>query len=253
MQSNILFFIVILMSSICHGTQCVDWFIENKVFPSDKNCINKCVILPADMATFMCNLQCEKYCDQKCEIAPYWKKKIKDGRPVNWDIKSEKSKAWSDEEKEKIAQILNFLPERFKSLPLNGIYRMEKSAQIVNPGTASDSSIVLYDLAFSNPPFVLENVIVHELAHLLSTNIGRKSFEDYRRVLGWNDKIDFKRTGPFINSKAKDSPEEDFANNIENFLLNKEVLKDKVPIAYGWIIKNFSKDFTMKDKCKNEK
>lgn len=244
--------IIIFFSFYCRADQCIDWFKENKVFPNNKYCLNECVVLPADMATYMCNLQCEKYCSLKCED-PYWRKKVKAGRPSGWSIKSEKSKPWTKEEKDKLENILSSLPDDFRSLPLDGIYRMEKSVQIVNPGTTINDSIVLYDSAFSDPPFSLENVIVHELAHVLFMNMGQSRVKDYRMALGWYGKESKVRVGPFINSKAKDNIDEDFANNIESFLLNEELLKNKVPIAYEWISKKFSKKFKMKDKCKNDK
>lgn len=248
-----LFFVNFFIVLFCHADQCVDWFKENKIFPTDKNCLNECVILPADMATFMCNLKCEKYCNKKCEIDSFWKKKIKDGRPTDWNMKSEKSKSWTKEEKEQLEQLLSTLPEQFKSLPLDGIYKMEKSVQIVNPGTMQDNAVVLYDAAFSDSPFNLENVIVHELAHVLYASMSKIDYKEYEKVMGWDDKLASVRSGPFINSKAKDNPDEDFANNVENFLLNNEKLKNKVPTAYNWIVKKFSKDFKMKDKCKNDK
>lgn len=50
---------VILITVNSYADDCIEWFKENKVFPSDKSCLSKCVTLQADMATFMCNLKCD--------------------------------------------------------------------------------------------------------------------------------------------------------------------------------------------------
>ncbi|MFN3455333.1 MAG: hypothetical protein ACK41T_10275 [Pseudobdellovibrio sp.] len=129
------------------------------------------------MATFSCNLRCEKYCSSKCKIDPYWESKIKDGRPKLWDLSSEKTKEWSTSEREALEKILTRLPDDFKKISLDGIYRMGKSVQIVNPGTTYEASITLYDYAFQDPPFTLERVIVHELAHVIFNKLTKRYFK----------------------------------------------------------------------------
>jgi len=130
---------------------------------------------------------------------------------------------------------------------------MDKSVQIVNPGTTQDNSIVLYDYAFRDPPFSLERVVVHELAHILYLNMNDDDENDYHKDMGWKKKNGSVRKGPFINSKAKDNPQEDFANNIESFLFESDTLKSSVPLAHKWISKKFSKNFKLEEKCQNEK
>jgi hypothetical protein len=251
------YFILLLLfstASISNAVDCNDWFKQNKVFPSDKNCVNTCVTLMADMDTYMCNLQCDKYCKLTCKNDPQWKTKIKEQRPINWNYKSELTKSWSKDEVEQLLKIFNILPDVFKLIHFDGIYRMEKSIQIVNPGTAQDSIIVLYDFAFSDPPFSLDHVLIHELAHVLFNDLAKSKRQSYNLAMGWKEKDgDIYRSGPFINSKAKDNPSEDFANNVEFLLLEPDLLKSKVPAAYDWLIKNYSQNFKLKERCKNEK
>lgn len=236
------------------ATDCIEWFKENKVFPSDKSCLSKCVTLQADMATFMCNLQCEDYCSKKCKTDPYWKNKIKNGRPKNWELSSEKSKDWTKEEIEKLEQILSQLPEQFKSLPLDGIYKMEKSIGIVNPGTTQENSVVLYEHGLANPLFNFDNVIIHELAHVIYNNMNDSEIKDYDKTMGWKElKGIMTRNGEFVKPRAADNPSEDFSYNIEFFLLDQSYLNDKIPTVVKWISKKFSKNFKLKEKCPNEK
>src|SRR5258708_4497900 len=41
-----------------------------------------------------------------------WKNKLSDGRPKNWHPKIEKSQRWTPEEKERVLEALDFLPEK---------------------------------------------------------------------------------------------------------------------------------------------
>lgn len=234
--------------------ECVTLFKKNKIIPKTKECLSKCETVRVDMGTFTCSLQCEEFCNSKCKTDSYWKKKIKEGRPSAWDFKSEATTAWAEKEKTKLEESLNQLPETFKSLPLDGIYRMKRSAQIINPGTTHNSSITIYDSAFNNPAFSIDHVIFHELAHVLYSNMAKSDRRNYESTLGWVKKdLTDQRDGSFIVAAAKDSPEEDFANNIEAFLLDPNLLKNKVPTAYDWISKKYSKNFKLKEGCNNEK
>lgn len=65
---------------------------------------------------------------------------------------------------------------------------MGKSVQIVNPGTTYEASITLYDYAFQDPPFTLERVIVHELAHVIFNKLTKKDILSFRSSLGWKQR-----------------------------------------------------------------
>lgn len=227
---------------------CVAWFKQNNISPNNKNCLDECVVLPADMATYMCSIQCEH--------DSFWKNKILDGRPKSWEPPTEKSSAWTDEEKEKLQNLLDQLPEVFKKISFNGFYRMQRSSSIGNPGSTSESGleIVIYNSAFERPEVSIDRVVTHELAHVIFLNFQKNERDNYKNELGWSKFTTGQiRPGTFINSGAKDSPDEDFANNIEYFLFQPEDLKTIVPKAYNWILSKFSKKFKLKEGCLNEK
>jgi hypothetical protein len=54
-----------------------------------------------------------------------------------------------------------------------------------------------------------------------------------------------------VSSRAKENSDEDFAENFAYFLSNQEVLSSTVPLAYKWILNKFSKDFKLKEECRN--
>jgi hypothetical protein len=250
--NNLIKFIILFFHSYSFAGVCTDWFKESKIKSADKACLSMCNIYPVDMGTFTCHNECEFFCKKiKCKENLYWKSKMKKGRPHNWDISSEKTKDWLDSEKEDLNKTLQMLPDDFAKVSFDGFYRMEKSAFIVNPGTTSQNkSIALYNNAFQHPLFKLDRVVVHELAHVVHLNFSKNKIESYRNQMGWkNDRGHYFRSGPFLSSDAKESPEEDFAVNIEFFLFENEKIKKQLPKAYSWISKNFSKEFSFKEVC----
>lgn len=131
---------------------------------------------------------------------------------------------------------------------------MEKSIGIVNPGTTQENSIVLYEHGLANPAFPFDNVVIHELAHVVYNNMNDNEVKDYDKIMGWKElKGIMTRGGEFVKPRAADNPAEDFSYNIEFFLLDQSYLNDKIPTAAKWISKKFSKNFKLKEKCQNEK
>ncbi len=251
-SKNIIILVIYFFHSFGFASVCKDWFQESKIKSSDKLCVSKCNTYPVDMSTFICHNECEIYCkNKKCNENSFWKNKIKIGRPKNWEPSLEKTKEWLDSEKKELDKILQMLPDKFSKLNFDGFYRMEKSAFYVNPGATSQSkSIVLYNNAFGHPAFKLDRVVVHELAHVIYLNFSKKEIESYQNQMQWkNDRGVFYRQGPFLSSDAKESPEEDFAVNIEHFLFENEKIKKQLPKAYSWIDKNFSKNFNFNEVC----
>jgi len=251
------FGIILLSNSALAVDDCQTWFKDSGIPPQSKDCILKCDILPKDMSTFTCASQCDKFCKSKtCETDSYWKNKIKDGRPSKWNLPSEVSIQWTLEEKKKLLELLSRLPDQLKSIPFIGIYRMKKSVSITNPGTTSmiGDTIVLYDRAFDNPFLSTSRVVVHELAHIVYLNYTKDVRDNYEFAMQWksgpNGKI---RPGSFINSQAKENPDEDFANNFDYFLFEPEKLKAEIPKAYNWMQKKFSDKFNLKEECQNDK
>ncbi len=253
------FLIIIFSTCVFAEDACLDWFNEAKLKSSDKSCLSKCVIEEIDMSTFLCHNECEKLCrpkqTEKCETDQFWKNKIKSGRPKNWNNDFEQTTNWTKSESEKILEILNLLPDELKKIDFEGIYRMKKSSQIINPGsTASDGkTIVLFDRAFENPNWTAEEVLLHELGHVYYLlNLNAKEVLKFQNDLGWNyNKVtnEFSRQGSFVSSRAKESPEEDFAENFTFVLLNKKTLIKKDSIVGKWLLKKLGNDFKLKSGC----
>ncbi len=247
---------LIFIPYLCFADTCFDWFKESKISKNDKACVSKCTILRMDMNTFSCSLDCEKFCNTKCDPDSYWKSKIKDGRPEKWEPSTEKSTSWTNEEKEKLLAVLAQLPDVFKKIAFRGFYRMQRSSAMGNPGSIAESGqeIVIYNIAFDGPGLSLDRIVAHELSHALFLNFSKSEIKEYEMSLGWN--VVFKgqaRSGPFISSGSRDNVDEDFANNIEYYLYSPEELKSKVPKAYSLILNKYSKNFKLKEACIYEK
>ena len=62
----------------------------------------------------------------------------------------------------------------------------------------------------------------------------------FDRMKGW-----IQRKDGYVEEDGKISPDEDFANNVEYFLLESEKLKMITPHAYTWISKHFGANFKL--------
>ena len=249
--------VIVLFPSFCLGDDvCQSWFNASKIPPDSSGCELKCETLIKDMSTFDCANRCEEFCKgKKCGSDSYWADKIKNGRPKDWDLTSEVSSNWTESEKAILMIVLNQLPDHLKAIPFEGFFRMKKSMILGNPGTTHNKSIAIYDRAFNNPYLSTSRIVAHELAHVLYLSLNEKERKNYEDSLGWKeDKLSGSaRSGAFINSGAKDSPDEDFANNLDFFLFEPDKLKATVPSAYNWFKSKFPKDFKIKEDCQNEK
>ncbi len=249
MKLNIFIFITILSFS-AFSDNCVDWFNSSGIAVLDKECISKCNVYPKDMGTFSCSNECDKFCtSQKCKIDPFFKDKIKLGRPNKWGNDSEKTVDWSVPEKEQVEKTLNRLPDELKKLSLDGVYRMKKSSDIVNPGSTSEDgqAIVLYDRAFGHPNWTTDDVLLHELGHMVYAGYTKAEQDKYKSDLGW--KNDQSRTDGFVSSRAKDDPIEDFAENFKYLLLYPDDLKRINDNAFKWFKKKYKKQLVLKKEC----
>lgn len=90
------------------------------------------------------------------------------------------------------------------------------------------------------------------VSYLYLNNAERLSFKDQ---MGWKQSLsgDSSRKGDFVSSRAKDSPEEDFAESFLFFLKDPNFLKSKNIQAYEWLIKKYSVNFKYKKDCDNGK
>lgn len=182
---------------------------------------------------------------------------MKSGRPSEWKTINEKSSNWSKEEENLFLGVLSRLPDEIKKIPFDGFYPMQKSNTVTNPASTSESGkvIVIYDRTFKNPFWTAEDVILHELGHVIFLNMSKKEQRSYKNKLGWKNVSgrDMARDDGFVSSRAKDSPHEDFAENFSFFLKDSALLKSKAPTAYEWLIKRYKIDFKLKKGCPHEK
>lgn len=183
-----------------------------------------------------------------------WNVRLKSGLPPKWENKKEKSKPWSDDEKEKVLEALDELPPQLLLNTIQGIYRLAKSTDAeLNPGASHNTEIVLYDTAFKKGNN-LTRVIAHEFAHrLYRQEYDTGKWKDYAFVAQWK---------PFKNPKSHTaallpgrldwveedgvlSVDEDFSNNIEYFLFNPKVLREKNQKIYDWIKNKYGDKFIL--------
>lgn len=138
---------------------CVTWFSGSRLKPNTKECFPSCLVMKDDLATFFCHESCEELCRKSCPDLKYWSDKIKEGRPTDWPIPGEKTVPWNKSDRAVLKSALNRLPRALQPQNFVGIFRMQKSVQIINPATAHDGAISLYDRAF-NGMFPLPNVAI---------------------------------------------------------------------------------------------
>lgn len=253
---------LILISSIVLAkvdTECLRWFQDSKINPYDVGCVLKCSALATNLDSFQCPNSCSELCKKqdKCYFDTFWKQKIKNSRPMKWDFNTEKTAAWAQVESDQVVKVLSGLPEELKRFSFDGFYRMQKSVAIINPATTSlrGDVIVIYDRAFNNPFWALEEVVLHEMGHVAFLNLNEAERRSFKNQMGWKQSLsgDSFRKGEFVSSRAKDSPEEDFSESFIFFLKDSESLKAKNSKAYEWFIKKYSVNFKYKKDCENEK
>ncbi len=173
--------------------------------------------------------------------------------PKRWPHHKEKQKIWTDEEKERVLEALGELPEALLGKYPIDIYRMEKSATSDgNPSTSADGIIVLYDSAFDQSHNLAE-VLAHKLAHENYRHLSPEDIKSYAEENGWNNPKDIggsdiwipTRTN-YVEPDGRDSPWEDYANNVEYILFHPEKLRAKTPSAYDRIKHHFGDNFKIR-------
>jgi len=176
-----------------------------------------------------------------------WNHRLKAGTPPKWEFKSEKSKAWTEDEKEKVLEALSTLPPLLVNEIVSGIYRLKNSDQLPeNPAANFQNQIALYDKAFESKQIVAR-VLGHEFSHIYFQNLELGERVKYAKAAEWkatlwnglrDKELTLNRRG-IVEEDSQNNPEEDFANNIDCFLFNPKALKEKSPQVYDWISKKF--------------
>ncbi len=203
--------------------------------------------------TFVSASNVTAHCQNNPSGYEFWQPKIVPGRPEGWPHSTEVTKNWTEEEKERVLEALADLPDALKLQTLRSIFRMSKSvSKSDNPSTSAQGVVVLYDDAFSKK-YKLAQVLAHELAHQIYRDLSKGEKQDYRTVTNWFGYEDengrgkrAQRDSGYIADDGKESPEEDFANNVEYSLFGPKKLQKVTPHAYRWIHEHFGDKFKLK-------
>lgn len=185
----------------------------------------------------------------------FWRDRIKDGKPPSWPLLSEKQSHWTAEEIEQTLNALSQLPDSLFLTSVQGIYRMAKSQTPQNPASSAPGIIVLYDGGFGSKRN-LSRILSHELAHEYFRNLSKEDLDSYMMAMNWYSSSNENQgqlwisrgKTKFIEEDGMLSPTEDFANNLEYYLFQNDVLKRITPNAENWLNKHFGPTFKLKEK-----
>jgi hypothetical protein len=203
--------------------------------------------------TFVNSTNVTAHCQSNPPGYDKWKALLKNGHPPIWPFNNEHIKDWTDEEIERMIESMNDIPPELWSSFVAGIYRMDRSHLGSNPATSGqDGTIVFYDSAFDKS-YNLTEVLSHELAHINYLHLSPDDATTYHDMNGWihlddkNKWINHRKEG-FVELDGRDSPEEDYANNVQYYLFYPNKLRLKTPTAYDWIKAHFGDKFKILSK-----
>jgi hypothetical protein len=162
-----------------------------------------------------------------------------DSGSVDWPHKTETFKKWTDEEKDRVLEVFDVLPIELQMDTVKSIARAVKSKDHPNPATSAEGIIVLYDNVFDSNKN-LARVLGHELAHQLYRDMPLEQKKDYGFAANWfpldpEGRRYVSRKNGFVQDDGRESPEEDYANNIEYYLFEPKTLEKLTPQASRWI------------------
>ena len=181
-----------------------------------------------------------------------WHQRLSNERPEFWKYEQEKSKKWTTEEANRIYDAISIFPQVLLDLGKVEIHRMIESVSKGNPASTNMNNVILYDSAFKFKVHA-EQILAHELSHILYRNIPAGQKKDFAIASGW-EKLKqrsswrFGSKKPVIESDSRSSIEEDFANHIEHYLFKNKSLEKSSPKAYKWIKGAFGEDFKLQEK-----
>jgi len=198
-----------------------------------------------------------EHCRPRSKGYDFLYSRFKEGIPRDWPHRAEKPANWSEEEKARMLEALEIIPEILWAEKIVGLYRMKKSKDDLNPATSGENgTIVIYDSAFTSLKG-LERILAHEFAHHNFYSLTENERLDYRLATGWKPQLGLDRNiywssrpSGFIEEDGKTSSEEDYANNLEHFLVNSDKLKEVTPKAYAWMLKKFGEKFKLRSSKK---
>ncbi len=192
-----------------------------------------------DDGTYVSEADVSSYCKNYRSDGPL---KIKFQRriPKGWPFKKEIFKKCASREQKNIANVLDSLPKILTQVGKIKILCAKKSETEDNSATSSPEGkiIVLYDSAFKMD---IRRILTHELAHFLYDALSDEERKQYWNIAQWDDKnlerIPKTTRKIFSAPDGKYNPDEDFANNIENFYVETEIMRKNFPSISAWIFK----------------
>ncbi|MBP9680122.1 MAG: hypothetical protein KBD76_01855 [Bacteriovorax sp.] len=172
--------------------------------------------------TFVSSTKVEAHC-RKYHFSSPLKLTFQNTMPDSWPNQLELFKSWTPAEKREINKAINSLPKILRNLGEIKIYRAVKSSFPDNHASSGpdDSIIVLYDGA---KKFGYRKALAHEMAHILYSRLDREGQGDYQGASEWREIARDVYNTPRKEFSEQDGalgPEEDFANNIEHLITNK--------------------------------
>ncbi len=196
------------------------------------------------------------HCKKLSETDELWLKKFSDSAPVQWPHKNEKFKKWSMADKEKILEVLSTFPKEFIDSKIVSIHRGLTSKDAPNPATSADGIITVYDSALTKD-YNLQRVLAHEFAHQSYLDLTDEDRRDYQFSTNWilldeRSNSYVSRKDGYVQDDGRGSPEEDYANNIEFYLIEPDQLKKITPNAYEWIKRRFGDKFKLSNRKGNK-
>lgn len=243
------FFVILFAVPLASAEDCVDWFKRSKIDPNSKDCLLECSVLLVDMGTFSCLQECAQLCapsKNKCKLDPFWTTRLK-------GLTSPFSKLEGDDLLV-VENALGKLPKDFRPSNLKSIVRGSSDGRIAtgfSVATSSEEFIILFAPAFTNSEKI-SRIIAHEVVHFLIEKEWAAEFKEYEKVSGWNSKNSKYRPGNFVDSDGKFSSDEDFANNIEFYLFERDFLEKTSPDIFKWIDRKVGSKLKLQKGCQNE-
>jgi hypothetical protein len=193
--------------------------------------------------TFVSAADVKAHCHGNPANYHFWVSKLKSGRPL-WRPDAEKASDWAAEEVERVLEVLDETPNLLKDNNIKAIYRLKESIPPGNPASTNLNDIVLYDDAFE-PPFNLTHVLDHELSHRVFEKLSDGEKGSFRRIAKWKkdsrvkDHFTPKRSDKeYVRPNAMLSPEEDFADDLTEYVHQPAKLEKMYPPIFDWMKKH---------------
>lgn len=177
-----------------------------------------------------------------------WLESFKIGKINEWPFK-EVFKGWNHSEKDLVLSLIAKWPDDFLNYSGMSFHRSIRSRTKGNPAASlpKSKSIVLYDNFFQSRDQA--RILTHEMAHIHILNLDPDKLEKILKKLGWDYD---KNHRPYWTNKRKplkpdsiNSPSEDLANHIEEFLHLPKNLEPNIRKSFEDLL---GKDFKLKEK-----